>query len=442
MKVPESLARLTAVELAAGVAQRALSAERVAREHLERIAEREPSVGAWVHLDPDHVLSQARALDLAAVRGPLHGVPVAIKDIIATADMPTEYGSPIYRHHRPAWDAACVTALRAAGAIIFGKTVTTEFATSYAGKTVNPHDPTRTPGGSSSGSAAAVADFMVPLALGTQTGGSVIRPASFCGVVGYKPSFAAINRHGVKPLSESLDTVGVMARSVADAALLVSVMTGRQAWARPPQVEAPRIGVWRTPTWGQAAPETIAALESAIRKFEEHGARVEDVSVAPIFAQADAAHHDIEHFEMARALAFEAREHADQLSAVLKGRLAQGTQCAPERYDDGLAVAAECRRALSQVFDRYDALLAPSAIGEAPKGLTSTGNAVFNRIWTLFGVPAITIPAAQGPNGLPVGIQIIGGRGRDIEALAVSEWAMRVLGPRFGASMGEHTHVW
>ena len=219
MKVPESLARLTAVELAAGVARRTLSAERVAREHLERIAEREPSVGAWVHLDPDHVLSQARALDQAAVRGPLHGVPVAIKDIIATADMPTEYGSPIYRHHRPAWDAACVTALRAAGAIIFGKTVTTEFATSYAGKTVNPHDATRTPGGSSSGSAAAVADFMVPLALGTQTGGSVIRPASFCGVVGYKPSFAAINRHGVKPLSESLDTVGVLARSVADAGL-------------------------------------------------------------------------------------------------------------------------------------------------------------------------------------------------------------------------------
>ena len=204
MKVPELLARLTAIELAAGVVQRAVSAERVAREHLERIAEREPSVGAWVHLDPDHVLSQARALDLAAVRGPLHGVPVAIKDIIATADMPTEYGSPIYRHHWPAWDAACVTALRAAGAIIFGKTVTTEFATSYAGKTVNPHDPTRTPGGSSSGSAAAVADFMVPLALGTQTGGSVIRPASFCGVVGYKPSFAAINRRGVKPLSKFL----------------------------------------------------------------------------------------------------------------------------------------------------------------------------------------------------------------------------------------------
>jgi Asp-tRNA(Asn)/Glu-tRNA(Gln) amidotransferase A subunit family amidase len=259
------------------------------------------------------------------------------------------------------------------------------------------------------------------------------------GVIG--TDSVAKSTHGVKPLSESLDTVGVMARNVADAALLASAVTGRQAWARPLQVEAPRIGVWRTPTWGQAAPETIAALESAIRTFEEHGARVEDVSVAPIFAQADSAHHDIEHFEMVRALAFEAREHADRLSAVLKGRLAQGTRCAPERYDGGLAVAAECRRALSQVFARYDVLLTPSAIGEAPKGLTSTGNAVFNRIWTLFGVPAITIPAAQGPNGLPVGIQIIGGMGRDIEALAVSAWAMRALGPQLGAAMGELARV-
>src|SRR3954466_16137367 len=246
MKVPESLARLTAVELAAGLAQRALSAERVAREHLERIAEREPSVGAWVHLDPDHVLSQARALDLAAVRGPLHGVPVAIKDIIATADMPTEYGSPIYRHHRPAWDAACVTALRAAGAIIFGKTVTTEFATSYAGKTVNPHDSTRTPGGSSSGSAAAVADFMVPLALGTQTGGSVIRPAAYCGAYAIKPSFGAINRAGTKCVAESLDTIGIFARSAADLALAMEVLTGRS----PASTTAkPRIGLCRTPRW-------------------------------------------------------------------------------------------------------------------------------------------------------------------------------------------------
>src|SRR4051812_23240373 len=204
MKVPESLARLTAVELAAVVAKRALSAERVAREHLERIAEREPSVGAWVHLDPDHVLSQARALDQGAVRGPLHGVPIAIKDIIATADMPTEYGSPIYRHHRPAWDAACVTALRAAGAIIFGKTVTTEFATSYAGKTVNPHDLTRTPGGSSSGSAAAVADFMVPLALGTQTGGFLLPPARFFGGGGFKTSLSAVNPPWVKTRSPTL----------------------------------------------------------------------------------------------------------------------------------------------------------------------------------------------------------------------------------------------
>jgi Asp-tRNAAsn/Glu-tRNAGln amidotransferase A subunit and related amidases len=398
MKVPESLARLTAVELAAVVAKRALSAERVAREHLERIAEREPSVGAWVHLDPDHVLSQARALDQVryadrctacrsrsktSLRPRTCRPNTARRSIDITAGLGRRLRHGVARGRRDHLRQDRDHRIRY----------------ELCRQNRKPARSHANAGGSSSGSAAAVADFMVPLALGTQTGGSVIRPASFCGVVGYKPSFAAINRHGVKPLSESLDTVGVMARSVADAALLVSVMTGRQAWARPPQVEAPRIGVWRTPTWGQAAPETIAALESAIRKFEEHGARVEDVSVAPIFAQADAAHHDIEHFEMARALAFEAREHADQLSAVLKGRLAQGTQCAPERYDDGLAVAGECRRALSHVFDRCDALLAPSAIGEAPKGLTSTGNAIFNRIWTLFGVPAITIPRRRGQTG-------------------------------------------
>src|SRR5262245_18432751 len=299
------LIRLAGSEIAAGIAAGTLSAEQVARAHLERIAAREPLIGAWAHIDPDRVIERARAFDRAPIRGPLQGVPVAVKDIIATADMPTEYGSPIYRGHRPAWDAACVTALREAGAIIFGKTVTTEFATSHPGKTVNPHDATRTPGGSSSGSAAAVADFMVPLALGTQTGGSVIRPASFCGVVGYKPSFGVINRHGVMALSESLDTVGVMARTVEDAALLVAAITGREAWSKLPEVEAPRIGVWRIDGWSAVAPETVAALDTTTRALEAAGAKVEVAQGAVVFAHADAAHHDIEHFEMALSLAFE-----------------------------------------------------------------------------------------------------------------------------------------
>jgi Asp-tRNA(Asn)/Glu-tRNA(Gln) amidotransferase A subunit family amidase len=422
------LIRLAGAEIAAGIAAGTLSAEQVARAHLERIAEREPLIGAWTYIEPERVIERARAFDRAPIRGPLQGVPVAVKDIIATSDMPTEYGSPIYRGHRPAWDAACVTALREAGAIIFGKTVTTEFATSHPGKTVNPHDPTRTPGGSSSGSAAAVADFMVPLALGTQTGGSVIRPASFCGVVGYKPSFGVINRHGVKPLSESLDTVGVMARTVEDVALLVGAITGRGAWSKLPEVESPRIGVWRTHAWAAAAPETVAALEATIRALEAAGAKIEDAQSEAVFAQADAAHHDIEHFELARSLAFERREHPALLSAVLTRRIAEGWQCSPERYDEMVAVAAASRQVLAQVFSRYDVLLSASATGEASKGLASTGSAVFNRIWTLFHVPTVTIPAARGPNGLPVGVQIIGPAGGDLKALAVSAWAMRALG--------------
>ena len=441
MSVPQPLIRLTACEIAAGIAAGTLSAEQVARAHLERVAEREPLIGAWAHIEPDRVIAQAHALDQTPVGGPLHGVPIAVKDIIATADMPTEYGSPIYRGHRPAWDAACVAALRAAGAIIVGKTVTTEFATSHPGKTANPHDPSRTPGGSSSGSAAAVADLMVPSALGTQTGGSVIRPASYCGVVGYKPSFGVINRHGVKPLSESLDTVGVMARTVADAALLVSAITGRSSWSKLPQIEAPRLGVWRTDYWDEAAPGTLAALESAIRGLEAAGARVEDASAGAIFAQADAAHHDIEYFELARALAFEAREHGDQLSPALKTRIVQGLQCPFERYDECVGIAAQCRHALSQVFARYDALLTASAIGEAPKGLASTGSAVFNRIWTLFHVPAITLPAARGPNGLPVGIQLIGPAGGDLKTLAVGAWAMNALRLEVTEPMAEKAGV-
>src|ERR1043166_8199413 len=214
------LNRLPATQVAAQLASRRISAEQYVRACLARIAEREHEIGAWAYLDPEQALEQARALDASPLRGLLHGMPVGIKDIIDTADMPTEYGSPIYANNRPAWDAACVSALRGAGAIIMGKTVTSELATSYRGKTANPHNPAHTPGGSSSGSAAAVADFMVPLALGTQTGGSTIRPASFCGVVGYKPSFGLINRHGVKPVSESLDTIGLIARSVPDVGLL------------------------------------------------------------------------------------------------------------------------------------------------------------------------------------------------------------------------------
>ncbi len=419
--------RAAALDLAPLLQRRELSAEAVARACLERVEQREQVIGAWSFLDEEKLLSQARALDAQPVRGPLHGLPVGIKDIMATADMPTEYGSPIYRNHRPAWDAACVAAIRAAGGLIMGKTVTTEFAVMHPGKTVNPCNPAHTPGGSSSGSAAAVADFMAPFALGTQTGGSVIRPASFCGIVGYKPSFGMINRHGVKPVSESLDTVGILARSVADAALLCAAITGRAGLGNSSPVHGPRIGIWRTYEWSEASSESIAAVERAASVFAAAGAQVREASMPELLIGLDEAQHTIEYFEMAGSLAFESQKYGDRLSANLSERVEKGRNIVPEVYDQKLAVADACRQLMAGVFSEFDALLAPSAVGEAPQGLGSTGNAVFNRGWTLLRLPCVTLPAWHGPKGLPVGVQLVGAFREDRKALSIARWAERSL---------------
>lgn len=417
----------TATDIVRLTSSGAATAEAIVRACLERIGAREQDVQAWEHLDPDRAIAQAREVDRRAEQGALRGVPVAVKDIIATADLPTAYGSPIYADHRPAWDAACVAAVRAAGGIILGKTVTTEFASSHPGKTVHPHDPTRTPGGSSSGSGAAVADDMVPLAIGTQTGGSLIRPASFCGIVGYKPSFGWVNRHGVKPLSESLDTVGGMGRTVADAARLVSVMAGRPALLELPEANRPRIAVWRSEALGEAEPDMIACLQEAATRLSKHGAHVSDCIPPAIFSDLDAAHHEIEYFEMGKALAFELRTHSEQLSAALRKRIEAGQGCPPELYDEKRCVAQEGRLALLRVFADFDVILTPSAAGEAPKGRASTGNALFNRIWTLLYVPAVTICAGQGRHGMPLGLQLIGPRNDDLRTLAIAQWAEAIL---------------
>jgi amidase len=397
-------------------------AERTVRAALERIQAREPEVGAWVWLDPQAALVQARALDAGSPRGPLHGVPVGIKDIIATADMPTAYGSPIYAGHRPAWDAACVAAIRAAGGIVMGKTVTTEFAASHPGKTRNPHDLARTPGGSSSGSAAAVADGMVPAALGTQTGGSVIRPASFCGVVGFKPSFGRVSRHGVKPLSESLDTVGVLAASVHQAALLAGVLARRSDWSEVRAEKPRRIGLWRTFEWQQASPDAAAALERATRLAEAAGATVAEVRMPPALAALDETHHAIERFEMADSLAYELQHHRDRVSPRLRARVEEGAAIPAAAYDDAQRRAVTYREAMHAVFADLDVLLTPATPGEAPAGLESTGSAVFNRGWTLLHLPCITVPGMRGARGLPLGVQLVGAAGADARLLAFAAW--------------------
>jgi len=417
----QQLNRLGACEAARRLATREITAEQMARACLARIEEREAAVGAWIHLDADAVLAHARQLDAGPVRGSLHGLPLGVKDLIDTADMPTAYGSLVYDGHRPRTDAACVALARAAGALVLGKTVTTEFAWFHPGKTANPHDPAHTPGGSSSGSAAAVADFMVPLAFGTQTAGSIVRPASYCGIVGYKPTHGTLPRAGIKPLSDSLDTLGALARSVADAALLVSALCGRELLPRP-LAQAPRIGLCRTYEWDAALPETVAALETSGATLARAGATVSEIVLPQAFAGVRQAQIDIMNYEICAALAGERLQHYAGLSDKLKQLLEIAAQCDAARYDAARSLVATCRGRMDEAFSGVDVLLAPSAPGEAPAGLAATGDPVFCRTWTVLHVPAINLPCASGPHGLSVGVQIVGRRGDDARALAVADW--------------------
>jgi Asp-tRNA(Asn)/Glu-tRNA(Gln) amidotransferase A subunit family amidase len=423
-----ALNTLSAVEAARQIAAKKISAEALVRDCLERIAARENDVQAWVCVERDAALEQARAVDAGAGSGLLRGLPVGVKDLIDTVDMPTTYGSPIYAAHRPAWDAPCVTLTRGAGGIVLGKTVTTEFANMHPGKTSNPHNLQHTPGGSSSGSAAAVADYMVPLAFGTQTAGSIIRPASFCGVVGYKPSFGLISRVGVKALSDTLDTVGTIARTVPDAAFLAAAITGRhELMVDKPFSGTLRVGICRTYEWKQAQPDTIAALESAASKLAAAGAGVVEIKLPPTYASLVRAQTDIMLAEQAQSLAHERLTHWPQISARLQGILADGLKVTFDRYDAAQTLARNCRRTLADVFADCDVLLAPSAPGAAPAGLEMTGDPVFNRMWTLLRTPCVTLPVATAANGLPVGLQVIGAFGADARTLAAAHWVHQAL---------------
>jgi Asp-tRNA(Asn)/Glu-tRNA(Gln) amidotransferase A subunit family amidase len=418
--------RHSATQAAALIAAGKLTAVELAEDCLAQVAAREDAVHAWVHIDPQQVLAQARARDAESPRSPMHGIPVAIKDIIDTADMPTEYGSPIYAGHRPRADAACVTLLKAAGAVIMGKTVTAEFAMSHPGKTCNPLDTARTPGGSSSGSAAAVADHMAPLALGTQTGGSVLRPAAFCGIVGFKPTFDVISPVGVKPNSKSFDTVGLMGRTVADVALAFAVMTRRDAAGFAlPTIDRPRIGFYRTPQWAQAEPATQAALEDAASRLAKAGARVSEITLPEKFSALAGARSRVGDFETSRALAWERRNFEEKIAVREKLRRADAVTL--DEYISAQKVLVEYRKLLDITFGDFDVLLVPSAPGEAPQGLTTTGSSVFNQVWTALHTPAVTVPVFTGPAGLPMGAQLVGSYGADYTTLACAEWAQRAL---------------
>jgi amidase len=427
----EPLHRLGAVQLVRMIAEGQASAEVVTRSFIDAIHERERDVQAFAWFDVDHAIAAARELHLVQRRGPLHGLPVAFKDNIDTADLPTSYGSPIYLSHRPSIDAAVVSLLKDAGCFVFGKTVTTELANFLPGPTRNPHNLEHTPGGSSSGSAAAVAAHLAPIALGTQTAGSLIRPAAYCGVVAYKPSPRLIPRAGVKPNSDTLDEVGVFARSVEDAAFGAAVLASKPAWKDLPAQglagTPPVVGSTATSHRALAAPSMLAALEGAVKKLSHAGARHADLTWPRVFDGLFDAQKAVQLFETARALAAEFAYRRDLLSVRLIELIESGRATSTQDYVAALQLGRACAAAIESLFGSVDVVLAPSAPGEAPKGLSSTGDPVFNRPWQLLGCPVINLPCGHGEAGLPLGMSVIGRPGDDARTFAAAAWIEQAL---------------
>jgi Asp-tRNA(Asn)/Glu-tRNA(Gln) amidotransferase A subunit family amidase len=428
-KVRRGLNELTVTEIVAKIAAGEMTCEAVTRDCIERIIAREPVVKAWVKFNPELALAQAHALDSEPRRGALHGVPIGIKDVIDTFDMPTEMGSPIYRGYRPTADAACVALLRRAGAVILGKTATCELAGMAPAATTNPHNPAHTPGGSSSGSAAAVADVMVPAALGTQTGGSVLRPSSFCGVFGYKPTYNTFNKAGLKPAAESIDTIGWIARSIEDIALLTAVLGMDEPQPLRSMSAAPRIGLCRTELWDAAQPETKSAVENAAAALSKAGAVVRDVDLPGEFTGLPAlARGTINHFERAACMAFEWDNHRGALSPQMRRYIENGLKTSRVDYVAAWRRVEQCRTLLLKVFDGIDVLLTPCVPGEAPKGLASTGDPSMQAMWTALHTPTMTLPTHRGPNNLPVGIQLVAQRYGDDRLFACARWIWDRIG--------------
>ncbi len=412
-----------------------------------RIDALEESIGAWAHLDREVAMEQARAADDVRFRGKpmgaLHGLPVGIKDIIDTADYPTERGTALHQGRRPERDATLVSLLKEAGAIILGKTVSTEMAVYAPGKTRNPHNPEHTPGGSSSGSAAAVSAAMVPFAVGTQTNGSVIRPASYCGVYGFKPSFARISRHGVLTQSPPLDTVGVFARSLEDLAMIADVLMRFDAQdeamipVAPPSIASvlaeevpasPHFAFVRTPVWDQVEAITKDGFRELIEEVNERQEKTVDIlDLPPAFDELHEDHRKVMEADLARNFADEYSRGKDDLSLVLREMIERGQQVSDSDYDKAIARQADYDALLQEILDEYDAILTPATPGPAPAGLEATGSPVMNTIWTFCGTPALNVPLLQSPDGLPVGVQVVGARDDDARLFRTARWLLDVL---------------
>lgn len=427
MKPP--LNRQSAVQLARILAAREASCETVTHSFLDAIDQRESEVQAFAWIDPARALGIARTFDQGAVPGPLAGLPVAVKDLIDTAGIATEYGSPIYAGHVPNADAACVATLRTAGGYVLGKTITAELANFTPGVTRNPHLPTHTPGGSSSGSAAAVAARMAPFALGTQTAGSVIRPASFCGVVGFVPTRGSISRAGVKQVSDTLDVVGCFANSVEDVALLGAAVAVRSDWRLASDANPPRIAWTATPWAARLTASMIDALERVVRSCSHGGAALHEVDWPAAFVALADAQRTVQVFETARAFAAEIDNHREQLSPQLAALIDEGRAIDSASYAAALQTGHACAASIDRIFSDSDVILAPSAPGEAPQGLNSTGDPQFNRPWHFLGGPQISVPVPRALQSqlLPLGVQLIGRPGQDARTLAAAHWLEQTL---------------
>lgn len=437
------LAQMTAAEAAEAIRAGQITSEELVAACLERISSLEERVGAWVFLDHELALTQAREADLARregrALGPLHGIPVGVKDIFDTKDMPTEDGTVLHAGHQPDADATAVALLRQAGAVIMGKTVTTELAVYSPGKTRNPHDPERTPGGSSSGSAAAVAAHMVPVAIGTQTNGSTIRPASFCGVYGFKPSHGLISRHHMLQQSRPLDHVGVFGRTIEDVALAAEPMMAydendpdTRPRARPALVQTaaeeppvpPRLAFIKTPVWEQADEDTKAAFAELMEHLKENA---EEVRLPEVFNNAVDWHRTILHADLARSFGREYAQGKEKLSPILREMIEHGQKVLAVDYNRAVENRVLLVRILDEIFKWYDAVLTPAAIGEAPRGLGSTGSPVFCTLWTLCGMPAVSLPILEGSGGMPMGAQLVAPKGGDARLLRTARWLVSAV---------------
>lgn len=430
MSVPNNkrLNELTATEIVKGVRAGSFTCEAVVRACLDQITELEPSVAAWTYLAPDKAIETAREMDRKGHNGPLVGVPFGVKDIIDTADMPTEWGTPIHRGRQAGRDAACVALSRKAGGILLGKAVTSEFANTTPGKSRNPRDVTRTPGGSSNGSAAAVGANMVPLAIGTQTTGSTIRPSSFCGIVGYRPTYGIHRLGGTMEASGSVDTLGICARSVEDVALYSDVLMGIEPRPFAEVTSPPRIAFCRTHIWNEVDPATQKLVEDAAEQLAKAGARVTELELPKEFEGLTEAHRWITGFEFARTYTWELEHHREEISQALRDqRIADGLACPPERYIESLKLAEACRVRMDAIWEDYDVIMHPAATAEAPVGWDHLRGANLYKMWTVLHVPALSLPVFTGPNGMPIGLQFFAKRYEDRKLFANAEWAWRKL---------------